>query len=44
MWLAAALLAGTLGVAGAAETWRGLVVAPEHRCSPYDRKRDYPRP
>ena len=27
--------------ASAAETWRGLVVAPEHRCSPYDR-RDYP--
>ena len=26
----------------ATETWRGLVVAPEHRCSPYDRKRDYP--
>ena len=26
------------------ETWRGLVVAPEHRCSPYDRKRDYPYP
>ena len=28
----------------AAETWRGLVVAPEHRCSPYDKKRDYPYP
>ena len=42
VWLAAALLAGTLGVAGAEETWRGLVVAPEHRCSPYDRARDYP--
>ena len=26
------------------ETWRGLTVAPEHRCSPYDRKRDYPYP
>lgn len=24
------------------DTWRGLVVAPENRCSPYDRKRDYP--
>ena len=24
-----------------AESWRGLTVAPEHRCSPYDRKRDY---
>ena len=30
--------------AGAAETWRGLAVAPEHRCSPYDKKRDYPYP
>ena len=27
-----------------AETWRGLAVAPENRCSPYDRKRDYPYP
>ena len=27
-----------------AETWRGLTVAPEHRCSVYDRKRDYPYP
>ena len=26
------------------ETWRGLSVAPEHRCSPYDKKRDYPYP
>ena len=26
-----------------AETWRGLVVAPEHRCAPYDRD-DYPYP
>jgi len=25
-------------------TWRGLVVAPENRCSPYDRNRDYPYP
>ncbi len=24
-----------------AETWRGLTVAPEYRCSPYERKRDY---
>ena len=32
-------------VAGAsAETWRGLIVAPEHRCAPYDKKRDYPYP
>ena len=27
-----------------AETWRGLTVAPETRCSPYDKKRDYPYP
>ena len=27
-----------------AETWRGLTVASEHRCSPYDKKRDYPYP
>ena len=39
--LAAALAAGP---AAAAETWRGLVVAPEERCSPYDRKRDYAYP
>ena len=28
---------------GSGETWRGLVVAPECRCSPYDRD-DYPYP
>ena len=44
MWLAAALLAGTLGVVDAAETWRGLVVADEDPCSPYDKARDYPYP
>ncbi len=35
-----------LAVAGAARaaTWRGLTVAPEHRCSPYDRSRDYRYP
>ena len=33
-----------LGSAAAAETWRGLEVAPEHRCSAYDKKRDYPYP
>ena len=33
-----------LGSAAAAETWRGLKVAPEHRCSAYDKKRDYPYP
>ena len=25
-----------------AEMWRGLAVAPEHRCAPYNRVRDYP--
>ena len=34
----------TLPGAAVAETWRGLEVAPEHRCSPYDRKADYPYP
>ena len=45
-WLLAAvlpvLLACAPGIGGAAETWRGLALAPEHRCSPYERKRDYP--
>ena len=34
----------TLAAAGTVEadgTWRGLTVAPEHRCAPYDRD-DYP--
>ena len=41
--LCAVLLAAAAGMhaAGAAQTWRGLAVAPEHRCSPYDRG-DYP--
>lgn len=26
------------------ETWRGLVIAPENRCSPYDKKSQYPYP
>ena len=38
----AAVLAAGHGRA-AADTWRGLAVAPEHRCSPYDRS-DYPYP
>ena len=25
-------------------TWRGLTAAPEHRCAPYDKERDYPYP
>ena len=42
--LIATLVAGALALAGAAsaETWRGLTVAPEYRCSAYDRQRDYP--
>ena len=40
--LAAAALAGH-GPTLAADTWRGLVVAPEHLCSNYDRA-DYPYP
>jgi hypothetical protein len=30
--------------ASAQNMWRGLVVAPEHRCSPYDKKKQYPYP
>ena len=43
-WCIGAVMA--LSPAGAAqgETWRGLTVAPEHRCAPYDKKRDYPYP
>ena len=46
--VAAFLVVGVaaLAMSGAAraETWRGLTVAPEHRCSPYDRNRDYRYP
>ena len=42
LMLSGAMLA--LAGAASAETWRGLTVAPEHRCAPYDRKRDYPYP
>ena len=46
--LAACILAAVaaLALAGTAqaEMWRGLTVAPEHRCSPYDRQRDYRYP
>ena len=42
--LAAAVVLAVLAGAASAETWRGLTIAPEHRCSPYDRKRDYPYP
>ena len=40
----AAVLALGLVAGAAAETWRGLTVAPEHRCSDYDKRRDYPYP
>ena len=40
--IAIATVAGH-GQAFAAEIWRGLVVAPEHRCAPYDRAA-YPYP
>lgn len=35
-----------LALAGSApaKTWPGLTVAPEHRCAPYDERRDYPYP
>ena len=39
------LCCGVLSAAGSGfceERWRGLVVAPEERCAPYNRKRDYP--
>ncbi len=38
-------LVGTAAAAETAEpeTWRGLIVAPEHRCTPYDRA-GYPYP
>ena len=42
--LVAFALLVTLAGTAAAETWRGLTVAPENRCSAYDKKRDYPYP
>ena len=41
-WLVLAIALAALSGAASAETWRGLTVAPEHRCSSYERKRDYP--
>ena len=38
-----AIAAAAYSRAPAAETWNGLSLAPEHRCSPYDRA-DYPYP
>ena len=42
-WLAV-IAAFVIAIPASAETWRGLTVAPEHRCSAYDKKRDYPYP
>ena len=42
--LLVAILALGFPPAASSETWRGLTVAPEHRCSDYDKKRDYPYP
>ena len=43
-----AILAGAVlcaaPAAGAQDTWQGLVVAPEHRCAPYDKHAQYPYP
>ena len=39
------VLLGTMAFSqGISETWRGLLLAPENRCSPYERKQDYPYP
>ena len=40
----AGVAALVLAHAASAETWRGLNVASEHRCSSYERKQDYPYP
>ena len=40
----AAVLALGIVAAASAETWRGLMAAPKHRCAPYDKKRDYHYP
>ena len=44
LWVRSLVLFATFAIVGiaSAETWRGLTVAPENRCSPYERKRDYP--
>ena len=43
-WLVAVVALAALAGAASAETWGGLTVAPEHRFSPYDRKRDTTTP
>ena len=44
LWVRSLVLFAAFAIVGtaSAESWRGLTVAPENRCSPYDRKRDYP--
>ena len=39
-----AIMMLALCTAAGAETWRGLTVAAEQRCTEYDKKRDYPYP
>ena len=39
-----AIVAFAFAETASAETWRGLTVAPENRCSAYDKKADYPYP
>ncbi len=34
----------TIFTSSAQDTWRGLIVEPENRCSPYDKKKQYPYP
>ena len=36
IWTTLLLLVFLPGISASAETWRGMVVAPEHRCSPYE--------
>ena len=42
--VSAVLFATPASAQDSTDTWRDLVVAPEHRCSPYNRQRDYPYP
>ena len=39
-----AVVAFAIAGTASAETWRGLTVTSENRCSPYDKKADYPYP
>lgn len=42
VWFFCGAMLLAAGAGSAEERWRGLVVAPEARCAPYDRKWDYP--